>query len=124
MLKRLFLISTLSVFLFGCKKDERLEEYLFKSWTLHWKQCGLYYNRYNAQLTFTETDTTNFGIYSEQGYNDVTFDFTILSDQEVLIYNATDDQWDGVLNIHSFGNNRLEISRPKKGCENELFQFN
>jgi hypothetical protein len=109
--------------LFGCEKGEVLEDYLFSSWSLHWKQCGVYHNRYDAQISFTETDSTDFGSYSEKGFETVTFDLEILNDEEVLLFNASDSIWNGSLRINQFSRNSLEFQREQKGCVNELFRF-
>ena len=121
---KLFPISLMFLItLFGCEKGEVLEDYLFSRWTLHWKQCGVYHNRYDTQITFTETDSTDFGTYIEQGAETVTFDVEILNDQEVHLFNASDSIWNGSLTIRQFSNNRLEFSRENKGCDNEVFNF-
>lgn len=109
--------------LYGCEKGEVLEDHLFSSWSLHWKQCGVYHNRYDAQISFTETDSTDFGSYSEHGFETVTFDVEIINDQEVLLFNASDSMWNGSLSIKSFSKNRLEFDREHKGCLEELFRF-
>jgi len=108
---------------FGCEKPENIEGYIFKTWELDWKQCGVYQNKYDIKINFTQTDSIYYGWVLEQGKDTVMFNVEVLNDNQVVLFESTDSIWDGVLNIKDFNTGLLLFEREIKQCNNELFRF-
>lgn len=117
----LFVLSL--VVIVSCEKSDALEDHLFGTWDLEWKQCGIYHNSYDAQINFTDTDTTDFGWYYLKGEDTVTFDVRIINNESVELSNTSNVNWNGNLNILEYSAKRLIFERPEKACDNEKFRF-
>ena len=111
------------LFLFGCEKTENIEEVLLKTWELEWKQCGIYQNKYDAQINFTQTDSLDFGWFLQQGKDTVKFNFKISSNEQLILTEATDSVWEGVLSINKLSIGTLDFEKEVQECVNERYHF-
>ena len=108
---------------FGCEKNENIEEYIFKTWDLDWKQCGVYQNKYDIKINFTQTDSIHYGWVLEQGKDSVKFNMEILNTNSILLSETTDSTWDGVLKIKDLNMGLLVFEKEVKECANEIYRF-
>tara|TARA_B100000674_G_scaffold208703_1_gene170742 strand:+ start:170 stop:544 length:375 start_codon:yes stop_codon:yes gene_type:complete len=116
----------LLLFLFpvlGCEKNENIEEYIFKTWDLDWKQCGVYQNKYDTKINFSETDSIHYGWVLEQGKDSVKFNMEILNTNSILLSETTDSTWGGVLKIKDLNMGLLVFEKEVKECSNEIYRF-
>ena len=111
------------LFLFGCEKTENIEEVLLKTWELEWKQCGIYQNKYDAQINFTQTDSLDFGWFLQQGKDTVKFNFKISSNMQLILTEATDSVWEGVLSINKLSIGTFDFEKEVQECVNERYHF-
>tara|TARA_Y100000739_G_C20515607_1_gene421668 strand:+ start:702 stop:1034 length:333 start_codon:yes stop_codon:yes gene_type:complete len=107
----------------GCEKSEKIEDYIYKTWDLDWKQCGVYQNRYDAKVNFTQTDSADYGWFVEQGRDTVKFDVEIVSDRQINLLMVTDSIWEGSLTINEFSSGTLVFEKENKECANEVYHF-
>ena len=107
---------------FGCEKSDKIEDYLYSTWELEWKQCGLYQNKYDIKMNFSQTDSSKTGWYKEQFGDTINFDFVVIDNENILI-NSTDSIWNGNLFIAEFKKGRLVFEKEYKECENEVYKF-
>tara|TARA_B100001540_G_C15504833_1_gene505288 strand:- start:327 stop:701 length:375 start_codon:yes stop_codon:yes gene_type:complete len=119
--KILFLLSIF--FVSGCEQVENTEEYLFDTWDLDWKQCGVYQNKYDAKLTFTQDDSIAHGWFLEQGKDSVKFTVEIINSDEILLSESTDSVWEGTLRIKEISIGLLIFEKEVQECEKELYRF-
>jgi hypothetical protein len=117
----IFLI--LSFTFLGCKKSSNIDEFIFKTWQLDWKQCGIYQNKYDAKINFTKTDSTDFGWFLEQGSDSVKFSLSIVNNNKILLSEASDSTWEGVLNLKKLDKGVLVFEREIQECIDELYHF-
>ncbi len=110
-------------FILGCEKSEKIEDYIYKTWDLDWKQCGVYQNRYDAKVNFTQTDSADYGWFVEQGRDTVKFDVEIVSDRQINLLMVTDSIWEGSLTINEFSSGTLVFEKENKECANEVYHF-
>ncbi len=111
------------LFLFSCDKTENIDEILLKTWKLEWKQCGIYQNKYDYQINFTQTDSLDFGWFLHQGEDTVKFNFEIASNEKLLLTEATDSIWEGVLSINKISNGVFDFEKEVQECANERYHF-
>lgn len=112
----------LLVVLFGCEKSENIEDHLYNTWQLEWKQCGIYQNIYNAQINFSQTDSTKIGWFKEQGADTIQFNLTVIDNENIQL-ESSDSIWNGNIVISEFQEGRLVFEKENKECDNELFKF-
>lgn len=120
-LKITFLFPAL--FIWGCGASENIEEFLFKTWALEWKQCGIYQNKYDAQINFTQTDSLDFGWFLQQGEDTIKFNFNISSNEQLILTQATDSAWEGVLSINKLSTGIFDFEKEVQKCANERYHF-
>tara|TARA_B100000963_G_C22512494_1_gene619036 strand:- start:159 stop:533 length:375 start_codon:yes stop_codon:yes gene_type:complete len=108
---------------FGCEKNENIEEYIFKTWDLDWKQCGIYQNRYDIKINFTQTDSIHYGWVLEQGKDSIKFTMDILNRNKILLSESTDSIWAGVLKINELNTRVLVFEKEVKECSSEMYRF-
>ena len=116
----------LLMFLFpvlGCEKNENIEEYIFKTWELDWKQCGIYQNKYDTKINFTQTDSIHFGWLLEQGRDSVKFNFEILNNNTISLFASTDSIWNGVINVININTGLLVFEKEIQECTSEMYRF-
>jgi len=116
----------LLMFLFpvlGCEKNENIEEYIFKTWELDWKQCGIYQNKYDTKINFTQTDSIHFGWLLEQGRDSVNFNFEILNNNTISLFASTDSIWNGVINVININTGLLVFEKEIQECTSEMYRF-
>ena len=116
----------LLMFLFpvlGCEKNENIEEYIFKTWDLDWKQCGIYQNKYDTKINFTQTDSIHFGWLLEQGRDSVNFNFEILNNNTISLFASTDSIWNGVINVININTGLLVFEKEIQECTSEMYRF-
>ena len=116
----------LLMFLFpvlGCEKNENIEEYIFKTWELDWKQCGIYQNKYDIKINFTQTDSIHFGWLLEQGRDSVNFNFEILNNNTISLFASTDSIWNGVINVININTGLLLFEKEIQECASEMYRF-
>jgi len=116
----------LLMFLFpvlGCEKNENIEEYIFKTWELDWKQCGIYQNKYDIKINFTQTDSIHFGWLLEQGRDSVNFNFEILNNNTISLFASTDSIWNGVINVININTGLLVFEKEIQECTSEMYRF-
>ena len=116
----------LLMFLFpvlGCEKNENIEEYIFKTWELDWKQCGIYQNKYDTKINFTQTDSMHFGWLLEQGRDSVNFNFEILNNNTISLFASTDSIWNGVINVININTGLLVFEKEIQECTSEMYRF-
>ena len=116
----------LLMFLFpvlGCEKNENIEEYIFKTWELDWKQCGIYQNKYDTKINFTQTDSIHFGWLLEQGRDSVNFNFEILNNNTISLFASTDSIWNGVINVININTGLLLFEKEIQECASEMYRF-
>ena len=111
------------IFILGCDKSENIDDFLYKTWKLDWKQCGIYQNRYDAQMNLTQSDTLDYGWFLEQSEDTIKFNFTIVSNQELILTDATDSVWAGVLLINNISKGTFVFEKEVKECSNEIYHF-
>ena len=114
----MFLFSVL-----GCEKNENIEQYIFKTWDLDWKQCGIYQNKHNTKINFTQTDSIHYGWVLEQGRDSVKFNMEILNTNSILLSETSDYTWEGVLKIKDLNIGLLVFEKEVKECTNEIYRF-
>ncbi len=111
-----------SIVFFSCGIETELKDVVSKTWSLHWKKCGLYQSSRVAEMKFNITDSVNDGWYYE--YPDtVFFYFSMIDNYTILIDSSSSPEWIGVLKVSDYSQNYLEFERSKKSCEGELFYF-
>ena len=120
-IKVLILFTVL--FILGCEKSENIEDFLFKTWDLEWKQCGIYQNKYDAQINFTQTDSIDFGWFIEKGEDTVRFNFKISSNDQIILTEVSDSLWEGVLTINRISTAVFDFEKEVQGCVNERYHF-
>ena len=116
----------LLMFLFpvlGCEKNENIEQYIFKTWDLDWKQCGIYQNKYDTKINFTQTDSIHFGWLLEQGRDSVNFNFEILNNNTISLFASTDSIWNGVINVININTGLLVFEKEIQECTSEMYRF-
>tara|TARA_B100001741_G_scaffold283889_1_gene259124 strand:+ start:618 stop:965 length:348 start_codon:yes stop_codon:yes gene_type:complete len=107
----------------GCEKNENIEEYIFKTWELDWKQCGIYQNKYDIKINFTQTDSIHFGWLLEQGRDSVNFNFEILNNNTISLFASTDSIWNGVINVININTGLLVFEKEIQECTSEMYRF-
>ena len=70
---------------FSCEKTENIDEILLKTWKLEWKQCGIYQNKYDTKINFTQIDSLYFGWFLQQGEDTIKFDVEIYSNEKLIL---------------------------------------
>lgn len=119
-----FLFSLICLLFFtSCEEELKLEDYVYKTWDLEWKKCGIYLNAYDGNIHFNETDSVDDGWFKQQGSDTVDFKFLILNNNQLQVIESSDSKWLGILNFEEFGQTRIIFERPQKECENELWRF-
>ena len=116
----------LLMFLFpvlGCEKNENIEQYIFKTWDLDWKQCGIYQNKYDTKINFTQTDSTHFGWLLEQGRDSVKFNFEIVNNNTISLFGSSDSIWNGVINVININTGLLLFEKEIQECASEMYLF-
>ena len=116
----------LLMFLFpvlGCEKNENIEQYIFKTWDLDWKQCGIYQNKYDTKINFTQTDSTHFGWLLEQGRDSVKFNFEIVNNNTISLFGSSDSIWSGVINVININTGLLVFEKEIQECASEMYRF-
>lgn len=116
----------LLMFLFpvlGCEKNENIEQYIFKTWDLDWKQCGIYQNKYDTKINFTQTDSTHFGWLLEQGRDSVKFNFEIVNNNTISLFGSSDSIWNGVINVININTGLLVFEKEIQECASEMYRF-
>ena len=116
----------LLMFLFpvlGCEKNENIEQYIFKTWDLDWKQCGIYQNKYDTKINFTQTDSTHFGWLLEQGRDSVKFNFEIVNNSTISLFGSSDSIWNGVINVININTGLLVFEKEIQECASEMYRF-
>ncbi len=116
----------LLMFLFpvlGCEKNENIEQYIFKTWYLDWKQCGIYQNKYDTKINFTQTDSTHFGWLLEQGRDSVKFNFEIVNNNTISLFGSSDSIWNGVINVININTGLLVFEKEIQECASEMYRF-
>ena len=116
----------LLMFLFpvlGCEKNENIEQYIFKTWDLDWKQCGIYQNKYDTKINFTQTDSTHFGWLLEQGRDSVKFNFEIVNNNTISLFGSSDSIWNGVINVININTGLLLFEKEIQECASEMYRF-
>ena len=116
----------LLMFLFpvlGCEKNENIEQYIFKTWDLDWKQCGIYQNKYDTKINFTQTDSTHFGWLLEQGRDSVKFNFEIVNNNTISLFGSSDSIWNGVINVININTGLLLFEKEIQEGASEMYRF-
>jgi len=116
----------LLMFLFpvlGCEKNQNIEQYIFKTWDLDWKQCGIYQNKYDTKINFTQTDSTHFGWLLEQGRDSVKFNFEIVNNNTISLFGSSDSIWNGVINVININTGLLVFEKEIQECASEMYRF-
>jgi hypothetical protein len=111
------------LFFFICKKTENIDEVLLKTWKLEWKQCGIYQNKYDVKINFTQMDSLYFGWFLEQGEDTIKFDVEIFSNEKLILTEATDSVWEGVLTINKISTGIFDFEKEVQECVNERYHF-
>jgi len=120
---RIIKVLVTVLFISGCEKSENIEDFLFKTWDLEWKQCGIYQNKYDAQINFTQTDSTDFGWFIQKGEDTVRFNFKISSNEQITLTEVSDTLWKGVLTINRISTSVFDFEKEVQECENERYHF-
>ncbi len=123
-MKALKILLLVSVFIFlGCEKPGNIDEYIFKTWELDWKQCGVYQNKYDTKINFTQTDSIHYGWVLEQGKDSVKFTMEIVNSNKILLSEATDSIWEGILKINELNTRVLVFEKEVQECSREMYRF-
>jgi len=120
---RIIKVLVTVLFISGCEKSENIEDFLFKTWDLEWKQCGIYQNKYDAQINFTQTDSADFGWFIQKGEDTVRFNFKISSNEQITLTEVSDTLWKGVLTINRISTAVFDFEKEVQECENERYHF-
>lgn len=120
-LKLTVLFAVLSFF--SCEKTENIDDILLKTWKLEWKQCGIYQNKYDTKINFTQIDSLYFGWFLQRGEDTIKFDVEIYSNEKLILTEATDSVWEGVLSINKISTGVFDFEKEVQECLNERYHF-
>lgn len=123
MLRYLLIPVVFLVFFLSCEKENTIEDVISKTWDCEWKQCGAFFNSVDVKIKFDYTDSTSNGWVAVNEIDTCFFDFTIVDQETINLFNSTCTEWSGNLEVTDFNRTRLEIKRSLQDCDNELFRF-